>query len=362
MKTYRAAVIGCGRMGGFIDNEVVGAPGHVPPYAHGGGFYACDRTDLVACSDFRADLMAVFGEQYAVPKSRQYTDYQEMIAREDLDIVSVATHVEHHADIVIHAAEHGVKAIFCEKGMAPSLATANAMAAACERHGTAFNMGTQRRYHPGFWQMREIIEQGELGPLQSLVMTYGGGLFDHGCHTMDLALYLNGDARAVWVQGNAPQSEPLRDGHVYSDDPGGDGVILFENGVTLYLLCTNRYEYQANCAHGMVGTFNDTLDWVMRKGSARSLQPVEFPAFPRQSTTVNAIMDLVQALDTGGPPRGGVASARHGVEIMVAILESHLQGGKRIALPLRESNLRMHRTDRDAWQKGARWREPKLTV
>ena len=228
MKTYRAAVIGCGRMGGFIDNEIVGAPGHVPPYAHGGGFYACDRTDLVACSDFRADLMAVFGEQYAVPTDRQYTDYQEMIAREDLDIVSVATHVEHHADIVIHAAEQGAKAIYCEKGMAPSLATANAMAAACERHDTAFNMGTQRRYHPGFWQMREIIAQGELGALQSLVMTYGGGLFDHGCHTMDLALYLNGDSRAVWVQGNAPQSEPLRDGHVYRDDPGGDGVVLFE--------------------------------------------------------------------------------------------------------------------------------------
>ena len=258
MKTYRAAVIGCGRMGGFIDNEVVGAPGHVPPYAHGGGFYACDRTDLVACSDFRADLMAVFGEQYAVPTDRQYTDYQEMIAREDLDIVSVATHVEHHADIVIHAAEQGVKAIFCEKGMAPSLATANAMAAACEHHGTIFNMGTQRRYHPGFWQMREIIEQGELGALQSLVMTYGGGLFDHGCHTMDLALYLNGDTRAVWVQGHAPQSEPLRDGHVYRDDPGGDGVVLFENGVTLYLLCTNRYEYQANCVYGMVGTYNDS--------------------------------------------------------------------------------------------------------
>ena len=33
MKTYRAAVIGCSRMGAFIDNEVVGAPGHVPPYS-----------------------------------------------------------------------------------------------------------------------------------------------------------------------------------------------------------------------------------------------------------------------------------------------------------------------------------------
>ena len=54
MKTYRAAVIGCGRMGGFIDNEVIGTPGFYPPYSHGGGFYTSERTDLVACSDFRS--------------------------------------------------------------------------------------------------------------------------------------------------------------------------------------------------------------------------------------------------------------------------------------------------------------------
>ena len=45
MKTYRAAVIGCSRMGGFIDNEVVDSPRHVPPYSHAAGFYACDRTE-----------------------------------------------------------------------------------------------------------------------------------------------------------------------------------------------------------------------------------------------------------------------------------------------------------------------------
>ena len=362
MKTYRAAVIGCGRMGGFIDNEVVGTPGHVPPYANGGSYSECDRTDLVACSDFREDLMEEFGKRYGVPRERQYTDYKKMIAGEDLDIVSVATHVEHHSSIVIHAAENGVKAIYCEKGMAPSLGEANAMADACKRNGVVFNLGAQRRYNPAFRKMREIIAGGELGALKSLVMTYASGLFDHGCHTVDLAQFLSGDSPALWVQGNAPQSEPLRDGSVYGDDPGGDGVILFENGVTLYLLHTNRYEYQANCENGAVGTYNDSLDWFMRKGEGRSLKPVEFPAFPRQSATLNLVLDLVRSLDTGDPPAGGVETARHGVEIMVAILESHLQGGRRIVMPLEKSDLRLHRTNRDPWQKGPRWREPKLTV
>ena len=364
MKTYRAAVIGCGRMGGFIDNEVIGTPGFYPPYSHGGGFYTSERTDLVACSDFRTDLMDEFGRNYGVPAEGQYTDFREMVAAEDLDIVSVAIHVEHHAEVVIALAEAGVKAIFCEKGLAPSLGEANAMAEACNRNGTILNMGAQRRYHPGFQKMREIIGSGEIGAVQNLVMTYGAGLFDHGCHVVDLLTYLIGDPHAVWVQGNAPTSDAIRDGSVYSDDPGGDGVILFENGVTAYLPNTGRYEYLVNCEKGAVGTINDTLGFFLRKegDGLRTLKEVEFPHFEMSSPTVNLIGDLAQALDTGEPPLGGMESARHGVEIMAAILESHLRGGERIVMPLELSDLRMHRVNRDPWQKGPRWREPKLSV
>lgn len=358
MKTYRAAVVGCGRMGGFIDNEVVGQPGYVAPYAHGAGFAQCDRTDLVACSDFRKDLMDHFGVQYDVPKMNQYTDYKKMVSREDLDILSVAVHVEHHADIVVHAAENGVPSIFCEKGLAPSLADANRMSDACNSNGVILNLGSQRRFDPGFWKVREMVESGELGPIKNMVMSYAGGLLDHGCHVMDLAQYLNGDSPAVWVQGHAPQSDPLREGTVYEDDPGGHGVVLFENNVTLYLQNLGSYAYRIDCENGLVETFNDTQEWYMRKGQHPYSEPTEFPDFPKQSGTMNIILDLVRALDTGDPPMGGMESARHGVEIMVAILESHLQDGKRVHLPLEHSELRMQRPSRQTWEKGERWREP----
>ena len=90
MKTYRAAVIGCSRMGAFIDNEVPDYQAIPLPYSHAAGFYAEERTDLVACSDLRPDVMEVFGERYDVPKERQYTDYRELIDKENLDIASVA--------------------------------------------------------------------------------------------------------------------------------------------------------------------------------------------------------------------------------------------------------------------------------
>ena len=71
MKTYRASVVGCSRMGGFIDNEVAGSPTHLPPYSHAAGFTVGERTDLLACSDLRPDVMAAFGRQYDVPRERQ---------------------------------------------------------------------------------------------------------------------------------------------------------------------------------------------------------------------------------------------------------------------------------------------------
>ena len=50
MSQYKAVLIGCSRMGAFIDNEV---PAAMRPYSHAAGYEACERTDLIACSDLR---------------------------------------------------------------------------------------------------------------------------------------------------------------------------------------------------------------------------------------------------------------------------------------------------------------------
>jgi predicted dehydrogenase len=219
MKTYRAAVIGCSRMGGFIDNEVIGSPGHVPPYSHAAGFYACPRTTLVACADVRVDVMAQFGLRYDIPKERQYTDYREMIARERLDIVSVATQPEPRAEIVIYAADHGVKAIYAEKALAASLAEADAMIEALERNGAILNLGTNRRWSPAYDQMKAIIDSGELGVLKSIIIYNNGTLFNTGSHTLDVAMRLNSDQPARWVQGHLPDGDRIIEGDLLHEDP-----------------------------------------------------------------------------------------------------------------------------------------------
>ena len=170
MNTYKSVVIGCSRMGAFIDNEVVGLPNHVPPYAHTAVFYACPRTDLVACSDIRTDVMKEVGLQFDIPVDRQYTDYKTLIDKEQPDIVSIATQPEHRAEIIIYAASHGVRAIYAEKALCASMAEADAIVEACEHHGAILNLGTQRRWRPDFIKMREVIESGRIGKLRTTVI------------------------------------------------------------------------------------------------------------------------------------------------------------------------------------------------
>lgn len=350
MKTYRAAVIGCSRMGGFIDNEVIGYPTIVLPMSHAAGYTACARTDLVACADMRPAVMAEFGRQYNVPPQAQYTDYRELIEQEKPDIVSVATQPEQRAEIVIYAAEHGVKAIYAEKAFAASLAEAEAMVAAVERNGVAFNLGSNRRWATEYAAMKAVVESGELGALKSILMYSTGTLFNMGSHYFDLALLLNNDQPVEWVQATLRAKDDIFDGDILREDPVGEGFVAFANGVTAYMLTTPRSsDCEIICEHGSLTAFNDGLTWQLRRrqpidaNGHTGLLDAPFTEPSRVSSTLRLIEDLVAALDTGQSTQGGARIALAGAELIFAFIESHRQGGARVQLPLQQRTLRLQR-------------------
>ena len=351
MKKYRAALIGCSRMGAFIDNEVIGNESIMLPYSHAAGYEACERTDLVACSDIREDVMEQVGLRYGVPGQAQYTDYKELIDNEQPDIVSVATQPEQRAEIVVYAANHGVKAIYAEKAMAASMADADAMVEACESNGVRFNLGANRRYHTGFDKMKEVIDSGELGALRSLISYSTGSLFNGASHHFDLLLRLNSDRQAAWVQAQLVPGAWAIEGNRLTGDPAGHGIIQFQDGVTAYALNAGRGgEWEAVCERGAVAALSNGAGWSLRReappdtrGRPEGLVEGRFPDFARTSSTLNIINDLVHSLDTGEPERCGVRVARASTELLFAFIESHQSGGARVDLPLEGSTVRLER-------------------
>lgn len=340
MVKYRAVLVGCSRMGAFIDNEV---PVERGPYSHAAGYEACDRTELVACSDLRVDVMRKVGERYGVPEEKQYVDYKEMIDRERPDIVSVATQPEHRAPIVVYAAEHGAKAIYAEKAFAASMADADAMVEAVERNGVLFNLGTNRRWDSGYDAMVEVIESGRIGELKSVVSHMTGSLFNTASHIFDLMMRLNGDQPIAWVQAQLTDAEDLFDGERMTGDPVGHGMFGFENGVVGYALNSGRgLEVEAIGSEGCVTAMGTDQAFEVREVGDKDYRgrgvwvKGAFPAFERRSSTLRLIEDLVEALDTGGETRCGVRLARANQEMIFAFVESDRGGGKRVEVPIGE--------------------------
>ncbi len=347
MANYRAALIGCSRMGAFIDNEV---PPERRPYSHAAGYEACARTDLVACSDLREDVMAKVGERYSVPEHRRYVDYHELLERERPDIVSVATQPEQRAEIVIAAVESGARAIYAEKAFSASMEEADRMVEACERHGAVLNMGTNRRYYPGYDKMKEVIDSGEIGKLTSLIIHLTSSLFNGASHSFDLLQRLNSDVPVAWVQGHLPDGDRALEGEILREDPVGHGILQFENDVTGYALNSGRgLEVEAVCEHGVLTALGNDQEFQMRGPAALDhrgrhiLGQQPFPEFEPRASTLCLIEDLVHALDTGGSPRGGAKQARANQELIFAFVESHQRGGARIDLPLGECHYRLER-------------------
>ena len=173
-RTYKACLIGCGRMGATIDDEVAGRPDSFiwQPFSHAAAAVACERTDLVAVSDVFEEKAEAIRKRYGA--ERAYTDYQEMIEKEKPDIVCIATRPRGpHADITVFAAENNVKGIYCEKPLCCAMEEADVMVDIVEKHGVKFNYGTQRRYMPIYRQIRELVDAGEIGDVQCTIAQYG---------------------------------------------------------------------------------------------------------------------------------------------------------------------------------------------
>lgn len=144
------------------------------------------------------------------------TDWRAVIARDDVDIVIVATSHDVLAAITAAAAGQG-KHVLVEKPAARRAAELDAVRAAVERTGALVRVGFNHRYHRAFRDARAIVDAGALGELTHVRARYGHGgrlgyekewrfipeisgggeAIDQGMHLVDLARWFLGDFDVV---------------------------------------------------------------------------------------------------------------------------------------------------------------------
>jgi len=103
-----------------------------------------------------------------------YRDYRELLARDDVDGVVIATPDHWHARIAVDACEAGMD-VYCEKPLSLTVAEARAMVRAARRNGTVFQVGSQQRSEANFRLACELVRSGRIGRLQQVRAGFGVG-------------------------------------------------------------------------------------------------------------------------------------------------------------------------------------------
>lgn len=103
-----------------------------------------------------------------------YVDYQELLARPDIDAVVIGTPDHWHALQLIHAARAG-KHVYCEKPVANTVTECRAMVSAVERAGIVCQLGNMQRSMGEFRRAINLVRGGHLGEIKSVKVGLPGG-------------------------------------------------------------------------------------------------------------------------------------------------------------------------------------------
>ena len=114
----------------------------------------------------KLDTADEYVEEIAVTKEevKKYTDYKEMLEKEDLDVVSICTESGYHAKYAIDCLNAG-KHVLVEKPMALSSADANKMIKLAKRKNLKLGVCHQNRFNPPIQKLRRAVEEGRFGKI-----------------------------------------------------------------------------------------------------------------------------------------------------------------------------------------------------
>lgn len=342
MKSYRVGIIGLGRMGSTICDEVVDYPAYKLPYSIAGACVASDRLELACGCDLVPEKREAFRERWGC--SALYGDHREMMAQERPDLVAICTRAENHAELAVGVAEACVPMIYLEKAMACSMAEADAVKEAVERAGAVLNTGVLRRFGDHYQAVRRLIEQGEIGQPKAVVQMSEGSLLHSHIHAVDLAMFMLGDPRATRVRGELRPRDTQFAGNRLDHDPAAVYQVEFENGAEAWHVPHGNYDTEVIGTEGAISTMNNGMDFSWRRparppGRWPRYSPEPLDIAVKRSATVACLEDLVEAHETRRPSLNNIDLAHHATEICLAVAESHRQGGRWVELPLEDRNL-----------------------
>jgi len=245
--------------------------------------------------------------------ARAYTDYRELLADADVDLVDICLPTRLHPEVAIAALQAG-KHVLCEKPMALTVPECDAMIAAAAQSGRTLMIAHCIRFWPEYLALRELVLGGRYGgvtyamfrrlsPIPDWSVDHwmqhpqlsGGSILDLHIHDADFVTFLLGKPRAVSARG---QEDERGISHVLATYHYGDGQAIFAEGANHY---PPGFPFRMTFLVRLDGA---TVEWdrgpltvYPHDGGA----PVQ-PALPEGDGYRNEVAYFLDCLDTGEQP------------------------------------------------------------
>lgn len=332
MDKVRIGMIGCG---------TVACYGHLPALAS-----LTDVIDLVAVSDLNELSLAELKEKYGIEAT--YTDYHDLLARDDIEAIGMAVPLPNHYQVVMDAGEAG-KHVLGEKPIAPTVEQGQEMVDAMKRAGKLFAINFELRISEPHPEMKRLLDSGAIGELKvircvgnwmggrwagddryKMLITEGlGPIVDCGIHYFDLGRYYSGSEYAeICARGVYIEDWPNPD-HVIATCKMENGVMLLnENG---WAYTHNTPQHEANLRYDLIGTdglisYHDSQCSIEGWGNRKELSVyTRGECYRRAITAPSKAFDLMYTLFARSIRQGkleGLPSGHDGVQALAAALEA----------------------------------------
>lgn len=193
MGKLKIGIIGCG---GIANQK------HFPALKNNG-----DLNEIVAFCDIIRERAEKAAEEFGSEGAKVYTDYRELLADPEVEVVHICTPNVSHSEIAV-AAFAAKKHVYCEKPMSHDTAEAEKMVEAWKESGMQFTVGYQNRFRQEVQNLHAACKNGDLGEIyygkahavrRRGVPTWGvfmdkeaqggGPLIDIGTHALDITLW-----------------------------------------------------------------------------------------------------------------------------------------------------------------------------
>jgi predicted dehydrogenase len=245
LERIRIGIIGVGQIGKF----------HLDRYA------PIEGADIVAVCDVNEAEARRVAEKYGIP--HVYTDYRELLKRDDIEAVDVCLHNNFHAPVTIEAILAG-KHVYCEKPIAGTYADGKVMCEMAEACGKKLHIQLSTLYRKETKIAKSMIDEGKLGRIfharstgfrrrgRPFVDGYGtkfftqkafasgGALLDMGVYHIAQMLYLLGLPEVKRISGKVYQEMEMdsrrREESGFDVEELGLGFVKFDKGITLDIM------------------------------------------------------------------------------------------------------------------------------